>query len=76
MSQANPRTWEYRGRVIEENFESWDDIAPEIFLKHRTGYIVRASYYAPGREVYVSGKYRTLAEAKRRVDEVLKEGSW
>jgi hypothetical protein len=76
MSAANPKTWEYRGRVIEEDFESWADRAPEIFLKNRTGYIIRASYYAPGREVYVSGKYRTLAEAKRGVDEVLTEGGW
>jgi len=76
VSHDNPKTWEYCGRVIEEDFESWADITPKIFLTHRTGYIIRASYYAPGREVYVSGKYRTLAEAKRRVDEVLKEGSW
>jgi hypothetical protein len=49
--------------VIEEDFESWADRAPEIFLKNRTGYFVRGT----------TGKYRTLAEAKRRADEVINE---
>jgi hypothetical protein len=63
MSRDEPKTWAYRGRVIEEDFESWADRAPEIFLKNRTGYFVRGT----------TGKYRTLAEAKRRVDEVINE---
>ena len=77
MSRDNPKTWEYRGRVIEEWFESWADRAPEIFLKNRTGYVIRARNYSDKNEgPFVPGRYRTLAEAKRRVDEVLKEGSW
>jgi hypothetical protein len=63
MSKSEPKTWTYRGWVIEEDFESWADRAPEIFLKNRTGYFVRGT----------TGKYRTLAEAKRRVDEVIAE---
>jgi hypothetical protein len=76
MSHDNPKTWEYRGRVIEEDFESWADRAPEIFLKNRTGYVIRRRDYATGKEFYVPGKYRTLAEAQRGVDEVLEEGGW
>jgi hypothetical protein len=68
------KTWEYRGCVIEEDFESWADIAPQIFLKNRTGYVIRASDYTDKNELYVPGKYRTLAEAKRGVDEELKKG--
>ena len=60
------KTWSYRGCVIEEDFESLADRAPKIFLKNRTGYLIRG---APGR-------YDTLAEAKRVVDEELKEGGW
>ena len=71
-----PKTWEYRGRVIEEDFESWADRAPQIFLKTRTGYIIRADDYTEENGLFVPGKYRTLAEAKRGVDEVLKEGVW
>jgi len=69
------KTWDYRGCVIEEDFESWADRAPEIFLTHRTGYVVRALNYKDDGP-YVPGKYRTLAEAKRGVDEELKEGGW
>lgn len=63
MPADNPKTWEYRGHIIEEDFESWADRAPVIFLKNRTGYFVRGT----------TGKYRTLAEARGRVDEVLRE---
>jgi hypothetical protein len=71
------KTWEYRGRVIEEDFESWADRAPEIFLKTRTGYVVRASNYTADADgPYVPGKYRTLVEAKRAVDEVIEGGFW
>lgn len=72
---TTPKTWTYHGCVIEEDFESWADRAPQIFLKNRTGYIVRAHDFAK-RGIYVPGKYRTLAEAKRGVDEELKEGGW
>lgn len=70
------KTWEYRGRVIEEDFESWADRSKQIFLKTRTGYVIRSDNYTAENELYVPGKYRTLAEAKRGVDEVLKEGVW
>ena len=60
------KTWSYRGCVIEEDFESLADRAPKIFLKNRTGYLVRG----------VPGRYDTLAEAKSGVDEELKEGGW
>ena len=67
------KTWEYRGRVIEEDFESWSD--PGRALKGRTGYVIQAAGYEKhGR--YVPGKFRTLAEAKRGVDEVLTQGFW
>jgi hypothetical protein len=64
------KTWEYRGCVIEESFESWADRAPEIFLKTRQGYILRAHNYTEENGLYVPGRYRTLAEAKRRIDMV------
>jgi len=70
------KTWEYRGRVIEEDFESWADRAPNIDCKNRTGYMVRASFYTDENCMFAPGKYRTLAEAKRWVDELLKEGVW
>lgn len=71
------KTWKYRGCVIEEDFESWADRAPQIFLKRRTGYVIRALCYSDKTEgPYVPGKYRTLAEAKRGVDEELKFGGW
>lgn len=60
------KTWAYRGCVIEEDFESLADRAPLIFLKNRTGYFIRG----------VPGRYDTLAEAKRGVDEELNEGGW
>lgn len=69
------KTWEYRGRVIEEDFESWSDRTPGRMLSHRTGYVIQAAGYEKhGR--YVPGKFRTLADAKRGIDEVLKEGFW
>lgn len=67
------KTWEYRGRVIEEDFESWAD--PGRTLKCRTGYVIQAAGYEK-HGTYVPGKLRTLAEAKREVDAVLKEGGW
>ncbi len=71
------KTWLYRGCVIEEDFESWADRAPQIFLKNRTGYVIRADNYTDANEgPHVPGKYRTLAEAKRGVDEELKKGVW
>ena len=66
------KTWEYMGCVIEEDFESWSD--PGRMLKCRTGYLVRTHGEADG--PWMPGKYRTLAEAKRAVDEELKEGGW
>jgi hypothetical protein len=65
------KTWEYRGRVIEEDFETHDG----RFIRTRTGYMIRARDFDK-RGIYVPGKYRTLAEAKSEVDEVLKEGVW
>lgn len=65
------KTWDYRGCVIEEDFETWDG----RFIKTRTGYMIRAKDFDK-RGVYVPGKYRTLAEAKRGVDEGLKKGGW
>jgi hypothetical protein len=77
MSRSDPKTWAYRGRVIEEDFESWADRSKEIFLKTRTGYIIRAHNYTDANDgPFVPGKYRTLVEAKRGVDEVLTEGVW
>jgi hypothetical protein len=77
MHKTEPKTWVYRDRIIEESFESWADRAPEIFLKHRTGYMIRAHNFTEENEgPFVPGRYRTLAEAKRGVDEVLKEGVW
>ena len=70
-----PKTWNYRGCVIEEDFESWADRSKTIFLKTRTGYVIRANNYTAKDEGhYVPGKYRTLADAKRGVDEELKKG--
>jgi hypothetical protein len=43
--------------------------------KTRTGYIIRAAGFAK-RAVYVPGKYRTLVEARRAVDEVIAGGLW
>lgn len=65
------KTWQYRGCVIEEDFETWDG----RIGKARTGYMIRALDFAR-RGIYVPGKYRTLAEAKRGVDEELKDGGW
>lgn len=76
MSRSDPKTWAYHGRVIEEWFESWADRAPEIFLKNRTGYVVRAHNYTDENELMAPGRWRTLAEAKRGVDEILEEGVW
>jgi hypothetical protein len=76
MPRSDPKTWAYRGRVIEEWFESWADRAPEIFLKNRTGYVVRAKNYTDENELIAPGRWRTLAEAKRGVDELLEEGVW
>ena len=73
MSADSPKTWEYRGCVIEEDFESRADRAPQIFLSHRTGYMIRATNYTDKNLMYMPGKYRTIAEAMQRVDEVLKE---
>lgn len=67
------KTWLYRGRVIEEDFESWSH--PGRTLKHRTGYVIRAAGYEQHGK-YVPGKFRTLAEAKRGVDEVIRVGFW
>jgi len=67
MSNDNPKTWLYRGRVIEEDFESWS-VVRNIFRKTRTGYVIRLE----GRpNMYAPGKYRTLADAKRGVDAIL-----
>lgn len=65
------KTWEYRGCVIEEDFETLDGRVG----KARTGYMIRALGFEK-RGIYVPGKYDTLAEAKRGVDEELKEGGW
>ena len=65
------KTWEYRGCVIEEDFETRDG----RMGKARTGYMIRALDFEK-RGIYVPGKYDTLAEAKRGVDEELKEGGW
>ena len=67
------KTWEYRGRVIEEDFESWSD--PGRTLKCRTGYVIQAAGHKTHGN-YAPGKFRTLAEAKRGVDEVIKVGFW
>lgn len=71
-----PKTWSYRGYVIEEDFESRADQTPQVMLKARTGYVIRAKAYSQDRMVYVPGKCRTLADAKRGVDEELKKGVW
>lgn len=65
------KTWEYRGCVIEEDFEGADG----RMTSARTGYVIRATDFEK-RGIYAPGKYRTLAEAKRGVDEELKEGGW
>ena len=70
------KTWSYRGCVIEEDFESLADRAPKIFLKNRTGYVIRAREYTDEDLMYVPGRYDTLAEAKSGVDDELKEGGW
>lgn len=67
------KTWEYRGRVIEEDFESWSD--PGRMLKFRTGYVIQAAGYEEHGN-YVPGKFRTLAEAKREVDKIIEVGFW
>lgn len=71
------KTWEYRGCVIEEDFESWSNSTPGRMLTRRTGYIIRAKNYTDKNDgPYVPGKYRTLAEAKRGVDYEMQEGGW
>ena len=67
------KTWEYMGCVIEEDFESWSD--PGRMLKCRTGYVIQAAGHKK-HGTYAPGKFRTLAEAKRGVDEVIKVGFW
>jgi hypothetical protein len=74
MPANNPKLWWHWGHVIEEDFESWADRAPNIVLKNRTGYMIRASNYTDENMMYLPGKYRTLKEAKRRIDELLNEG--
>lgn len=74
MPPTSPKQWTYRERVIEEDFESWADRAPEIFLKNRTGYIIRARNFTEENDgPFVPGKYRTLAEAKREIDRMIEE---
>lgn len=65
------KTWTYRGCVIEEDFEAADG----RMTSTRTGHVIRGVGFE-SRGIYVPGKYRTLAEAKRGVDEELKEGGW
>lgn len=70
-----PKTWPYRGRLIEEDFESRASSNIGRMLKTRTGYIIQAAGFEKhGR--YVPGKFRTLAEAKRAVDSVIRVGFW
>jgi hypothetical protein len=66
------KTWDYRGRVIEEDFESWSLKTKSIFLKRRTGYIIRRPVFIPNFEFYEPGKYRTLREAKAEIDRLTK----
>jgi len=78
MGIDNPKTWKYHGYVIEEDFESPSLSGGRVFLRTRTGYIIR-NYEGGTRFNYEPGKYRTLAEAKRRVDEIIteiEEGRW
>jgi hypothetical protein len=72
------QTWEYRGCVIEEDFDPGfhGDRRPAIARSGRTGYLIRARGYTDRHLMYVPGRYDTLAEAKRAVDEELKEGGW
>ena len=65
------KTWAHRGCVIEEDFEGDSGRMNAA----RTGYVIRALDFEES-GIYVPGKYRTLAEAKRGVDEELKEGGW
>lgn len=65
------KTWTYHGCVIEEDFEGADG----RMTAARTGYIIRGRRWRSD-GLYVPGKYRTLADAKRGVDEELKEGGW
>lgn len=74
--KKHAKTWAYRGYVIEEDFESWADRTPQVMLQTRTGYVIRAKAYSQDHMVYVPGKYRTLAAAKRGVDDVIKQGFW
>lgn len=62
----------YRGFKIEQDFESWSN--PGRMLKTRTGYMIRHTKYSETNQVYFPGKYRTLADAKREVDVLMKEG--
>ena len=71
-----PKTWEYRGYVIEEDFESDAWRAPRTILKTRTGYVVRSLLFTKENMLYAPGKWRTLAEARQWVDELIKEGGW
>jgi hypothetical protein len=74
MSAKNPKLWGHWSYVIEEDFESRDDRTPTIFVKNRTGYMIRSVNYTEWNKVYLPGKYRTLREARKRIDELLNEG--
>jgi len=61
---ASAKTWEYRGRVIEEDYYGSDG----RLRKTRTGYLIRrlgtrADHYEPG-------SFPTLAEAKKEIDKM------
>jgi len=70
------KTWEYRGYVIEEDFESDAWRAPRTILKTRTGYVVRSRRFTEANMLYAPGKWRTLDETKQGVDQLIKEGGW
>ena len=72
MPADNPKLWWHWGHVIEEDYESWAD--PGRMRKNRTGYMIRSSKYTDESMTYLPGKYRTLKEAKRQIDELLNEG--
>jgi hypothetical protein len=74
MTAKNPKVWCHWNYVIEEDFESRADRTPTIFVKNRTGYLIRSANYAEWDKVYLPGKYRTLRDAKNRIEELLKEG--
>jgi hypothetical protein len=74
MPQDQPKRWAYRGRLIEEDFDS-PSYSGRV-CKRRTGYvIVSGRTYKDGTTMYEPGSFATLAEARKEIDSILGDNS-